>query len=166
MKLLRNLFIFHRHDARQHFQQRDLRPKAVKDGGEFYSNRSRPDDRQRFGNFGKVENFDVGEDELRVRLQPGEHARFRSGGDDDVLGFHRLNAFFATYFDVACAFDGSEALDPFDLVLLHQELDALGMFGDDAILPLDDLRIIQPRILALDTVRLRTEKVLPYVSRV
>ena len=42
------------------------------------------------------------------------------------------------------------ALDPVHLVLLHQELDAFGVLGDDLVLALDDLGIIEARVVAED----------------
>ena len=47
---------------------------------------------------------------------------------------------FASDFDAALALERGEALDPLDLVLAHQELDALGVLVDDAVLALDHLR--------------------------
>ena len=43
-----------------------------------------------FGTLGQVQNLNVGENELGIGFQAGEHARFRAGGDNDVLGFDGL----------------------------------------------------------------------------
>ena len=46
-----------------------------------------------FGTAVQVQDLDVGEDEFGVGLQAGQHARFRAGGDQDVLRFEGLRAF-------------------------------------------------------------------------
>src|SRR5207248_1825786 len=92
--------------------------------------------------------------------QARQHARFRSGGDDDVLRLDDL----AGDFNLPGALERRPALDPFDLVLLHQELNALSVLRDDAVLAIDDLRVIEAWILALDAVLLRMQKVLPDVG--
>ena len=55
-------------------------------------------------------------------------------------------------FDLAGAGQAAVALDHVDLVLLHQELDALGVLGDDLVLAVEHQREIQARILAVDAV--------------
>ena len=56
-----------------------------------------------FGTAVQVQNFDVGQDEFGIGLQPGQHARFRAGGDQDILRLERLRAFVALDFDLAAA---------------------------------------------------------------
>ena len=62
--------------------------------------------------------------------------------------------------------DRAVALDPVDLVLLHQELDALGVLGDDLVLAIEHHGVIQPRILAVDAVFAGVQEVLPDIGRV
>ena len=60
-------------------------------------------------------------------VTPGSARGLRAGGDDDVLGVERaLGAVLGRDLDLAGAGDAARALDPLDLVLLEQELDALG----------------------------------------
>ena len=92
LQFLGNIFVFHRHDARQHLYQGYFGAKTVEDGGELHAHRAGADDRQALGNLGEVEDLDVGEDESRVGLEAGQHARFRAGGDDDILRLHGLHA--------------------------------------------------------------------------
>jgi len=106
------------------------------------TNGSGADDRERLRDGGHLEDFDVGEDGI-VRGESGQHAGFGAGGDEDVLGFERLSAFGAFDLDFAAAFDGAEACDDVDLVLLHEELDALGVLGDDFVFAVDGLGVVE-----------------------
>ena len=90
--------------------------------------------------FGTVVRFRIS---ILVRIRsgsgckPGQHARFRAGGDDDVARFQGLRTLRALHFDAPAALQPGVALDPLDLVLAQQELDALGVLVDDAVLLVD-----------------------------
>ena len=108
--------------------------EAVEDGGELDAHRARADDRERSS--GPRCRFRISmlvRMRLGVGLKPGQHARFRAGGDDDVLRFERARRRpplrTSTW---PRALQRGVALDPLHLVLLQQELDALGVLGDDA----------------------------------
>ena len=77
--------------------------------------------------------------------KPGQHARFRAGGENDVLRFQRLHAGVRFHFDFAAALQRGEARDPLHLGPLQQEVDALGMLVDDSILAVLHLGIIEAR---------------------
>ena len=77
--------------------------------------------------------LEIGPDQLLVRLDAGQHARPRAGGDDDVLGliaagrkraFRRL-ALARLHRDLAGRVDRRLAPDDLNLVLLHQKTDAV-----------------------------------------
>ena len=72
--------------------------------------------------------------------------------------------------EVTSSFPGTrqaaETLDHVDLVLLHQEVDALGVLGDDLVLAVEDQREIQARIFAMDAVFDGVLEMLPNVGRV
>ncbi len=77
--------------------------------------------------------LEIGPDQLLVGLDAGQHARPRAGRDDDVLGlirarperaFRRL-ALAGLHRDLAGRVDRRLAPDHRDLVLLHQEADAV-----------------------------------------
>ena len=69
-----------------------------------------------------------------IDLDARHAARRRSGGDDDFLaGAQRLRVAFE-HLDAAVAGQARGALDPVDLVLLEEVLDALRQAADDPIL--------------------------------
>ena len=71
---------------------------------------------------------------LPIELDPRHAARLRSGGDDDLLpGGQRLLVALGDL-DLAAAGEPAAALDPGDLVLLEQQLDAAGEALDDLVL--------------------------------
>ena len=96
--------------------------------------------------FGTVVRFRIS---MLVRMncgsgcKPGQHARFRAGGDDDVLRLEGLRAAVSALTSTLPPPLASRALDPLDLVLLHQELDALGVLGDDPVLAVVDQRQVE-----------------------
>ncbi len=106
---------------------------------------------------------------VRVRLQSGKHARFRAGGDDDIFGLECLDAGFRFHFHLQRAAtralqNGRIALHPVDLVLLHQELDALGMLRDDLVFAIQHLGVIELRVFALDPLVGGVHEVFPQVG--
>ena len=101
LEFLRDFFIFNGDEARQHLEDGDFGSEAVEYRCELDSHRARSDDEHGFRDGGEVENFDVGEDRFRVGLEAGEHAGFRAGRDDDVLGFEGLRVFAVGHFDLA-----------------------------------------------------------------
>ena len=88
------------------------------------------------------------------------------GGQHDVLGFQDLLAAVGGDFDLAGTGQAAVALDPVDLVLLHQVLDALGVLGDDLVLAVEHQGEIEARILAMDPVFFRVQEALPNVGGV
>ena len=87
------------------------------------------------------ENFDVGQDAV-VGLQAGQHLGLGAGGQNDVLrldlaDFGRSRRHFdGVHAVLRRAGQPAIALDARDLVLLHQEVEALGVLGDDGVLAL------------------------------
>ena len=73
-------------------------------------------------------------------FEAGKHARFRAGGDDDVLRFERLRAAgLGLHLHLAAALQRGVAGDALHLVSLQQHLDALGVLVDDLVLAIVDL---------------------------
>ena len=114
-----------------------------------------------FRDSAQVEDFDVGEDAFGVGLEPGKQAGLGAGGEDDVLGGERLGALVRLHFDLGCAVQHGAPFDDFHFVLLHEEVDALGVLGDDLVLVVDDLGEIEAGIVAGDAVGGGVQEVLP-----
>ena len=83
-QFLRDFFIFHRNQARQHFDDRDFAIERTIDRSELHAHRARSDDHQRLRNFFQAEDFDVGQNAV-VGFKAGQHAGFGTGGENDVL---------------------------------------------------------------------------------
>ena len=71
---------------------------------------------------------------LRSISMPGHAARLRAGRDDDLLARGERLLLPLGDLDLALAGQPSAALDPVDLVLLEQQLDAAGEALDDLVL--------------------------------
>src|SRR5664279_1836906 len=146
-QLLRDLFVLHRHVARQHFEDGHVCAKRLVDAGELDAHGAGADHDQRLRNAVEAENFDVAQDAV-VRLEPGEHACYRAGRENHGLGSDGGLAAFALDLDGVNAVLGragqlAVALDHRDFVLLHQELQALGVLVDDALLALLNARPVE-----------------------
>ena len=141
-QFLGDFFVFDRDQARQHFDEGDFRAEGTEDGSEFDAHRAGADNHQGLGNLLERENLDIGQD-LVAGLEAGKHAGFRAGAEDYVFGFDLRT------FAVGGDLDGQHTVlrragqlavspDGFDFVLLHQELETLGVLGHDLRLALLD----------------------------
>ena len=111
-----------------------------------------------------IQDLDVGQDALGVRLEAGNHARFRASGEDDVLGFERLDAAFGVDLHCARAGEFGVALDDVDFVLLHEKVDTFGVLADDLVLASADQGPIEARVFALDALVGGMSEVFPDVG--
>src|SRR5438270_500844 len=68
-QLLRDLFVFERHEPRQEFDERRLRAEARIDGGELRPDRARPDDDERLRHLFEFEYVVGVDDALAVGLE-------------------------------------------------------------------------------------------------
>ena len=93
-----------------------------------------------FGTSRKCDRFVARDDALAIDLDARHAARRRSGRDDDLLARAQRLRLALEDIDAAVAGQPRRPLDPVDLVLLEQELDALGQPADDAVLPRLHLR--------------------------
>ena len=73
-------------DLRQHLDDRHLDAHGAVEGGELDADGARAHDEQRFRHRRRHHRLEIGPDQLAVRLDAGQRARPRAGGDDDVLG--------------------------------------------------------------------------------
>jgi hypothetical protein len=87
----------------------------------------------------QMDRFITGDDPLVIDLDARHAARCRSGGDDDLARLERL-LFPVGDLDRAAAGEPGRPLDPGDLVLLEQELDALREPAHDLVLACVHLR--------------------------
>jgi hypothetical protein len=135
LDLLRGIRVLDGEDVGHHLDQRDLRSEGGEDVGELTADGARADDDDRLGRFLEEQRLVGGDDGLLVQLEPDlrQPLHARAGGDDDgllrvvllLLPVGRLHA------DGVLAGELRGALDPGDLVLLEQELDALGVLVAD-----------------------------------
>src|ERR1019366_9549553 len=118
------------------------------------------------GNGREVEDLDIGEDEIGVGREAGQHAGLRTGGDDDVSGFERLDPGIRLHFNLAVALERGIAGDALDLGAFEQHGDAARVLGDNAILARLHLGVIEARVLALDAFLIRVDEALPDIGGV
>ena len=88
-QLLRNLFVFHRNVARQHFQNGHIRAERFVNAGELHAHRARANDDQRLGNIVQAQHLDVGQDAI-IGLHSRQHARYRASRKNHVLRLDRF----------------------------------------------------------------------------
>ena len=166
LQFLGDVLVLHRHHAGQHLDHGDVGAETLEDGGELHAHGARADDEQALGDGGEVQDLDVGEDELGVGGEAGDHARLAAGGNDDVFGFERLHAGLGPDFHLAAALQRGEARDAFHLGAFEQHLDALGVLVDDAVLALLHLGVIEARVFDVDAVGFGVDEVLPDIGGV
>ena len=120
-------------DLRQHLDHGDVGAHGVEERRELDADRAGTDHQQRFRHPLRHHRLKIGPDQFLVGLQPRQHARPGAGGEDDVLGLigalaqRALRRFDGglLHRDLAGRIDRGLAPDHRDLVLLHQEADAV-----------------------------------------
>ena len=134
-ELFGDLLILDRQQLRQHFDDGGLGAETREDRSELASHRAGADDEHRLRHFLQQKNVIGVDDALAVGLDVRQVARHRAHGQNDVLRRQAPGLLsFGDDFDDAAIGDASEAGEAFDLVLLEQELDALGILVDDRLL--------------------------------
>ncbi len=141
-QLLRNFLVFHGNHAGQELDDGDFGAEGAEQGAELHAHRARANDDQRLGHLLHGQDFDVGEN-AAVGLEAGQHFGLGAGGEDDVLGLDLADfAGRVAYLDgmhvaLRRAGEPAKALEPGDLVLLHQEVETLGVLDDDGVFALE-----------------------------
>jgi hypothetical protein len=140
-QFLGNFLVLDRNHARQKLDDGHLSAEGAEERAELHAHRARANDDQRLGHPLQSQNFDVGED-AAVCLQPRQHLGLGAGGQNHVSGLHVRDGFAVGDFDRMYAFQRragqpSKSHDPRNLVLLHQEVQALGVLGDDGVFALE-----------------------------
>ena len=165
-QFLRDFFVFHGNQPRQHFDDRDLAIERAIDRSELDSDRSCANNHKRLRNLFQAENFDVGEHAV-AGFEAGKHAGFRASGENDVLRLEMAGLVVVHDFDgehaiLRGAGQLAVALHGLDFILLHQELEALGVLGHDLRLAILDRGPVQlARVHALDAEFLGVFQVIP-----
>ena len=107
-------------DLVEKFDHRDLGAEPPPHRAELEPDHAAADHDQVLGHLRQLQRAGRIDDPLLVDLDARQRSDRRAGGDDDVLRAHRAVADL----DRVRAFEARVALEPFDLVLLEQELDA------------------------------------------
>ena len=104
---------------------------------------------------------------LAVHRQVGKGARSVAAGDDDVVGGDLLGAAIVPgQRQRGRIEEGRRAHQDRDLVLLHQEFDALGVLRDDTVFALHHLRKIERGLVDGDAFIARMGGEVPHVGGV
>ena len=133
-QLLADVLILQRQDRVHELHQGHLGAQAGEDGRELHADGAGAQDHQVAGQLREVQDVVAGDDAHAIRLEAGDVLGGRPRGQDDALGLVRL----ALHLHATAAQQAAEALQHGHLVLLHEELDALGVLQHDAVLALDD----------------------------
>src|SRR5450759_87728 len=128
-----NLVVLDRQDLRQHLDHRQLSAERAVERGKLDADGAGADHQQRLRNAGRRHGLKVSPHQFLVRLQAGQHARPRAGGDDDVFGLigagwkrtFRRFAFGGLHRDLAGCVDRGFAPDDRHFILFHEEADAV-----------------------------------------
>ena len=149
LELLLDLGIHARGDVVKEFDDLHLCTQTLVDGAHLEPDHARADDDHLLRHLRQGQRAGRIHDHTAVVVHG--HVRTRNAGhfgarrDDDVLGVIGLVADL----DLALFGDGGPALQPVDLVLLEQELDALGVLADDVVLVGQHLFPVDRRRFAL-----------------
>ena len=127
-QLLGDRLVLGRHHPVEELHDRHVDAEVLHHVGELDADRARAADDDRAGQV-LVEDLLLVGDDVLADLHAGQHPHGRTGGDDQVVeGVRRGAALVVLDVDVVAAGERAPAVDLGDLVLLHQEVDAL----DDA----------------------------------
>ncbi len=126
-------------DARQGFEDGDLRAERIVYGREFDADRTCADDDQSFRDFRQFQDRAVGQDRFVIGLDARQCPRFRAAHEQNVGGLNLgLLAVFLDA-DAARPFIAAPTLHPFHFIFFEQELDALGVLFYDFVFARKDI---------------------------
>ncbi len=131
----------------------DRRAEPAPDRAELEADHAAADHDEVPGHLGDAQRADVREDALLVEPEERQLHRHGAGGDDHVarpVGGH--GAVEGLHLDRVAGLERPEALGPGDLVLLEEELDALGVLRDDVVLALHHAREVEREAGEIDAV--------------
>src|SRR5690606_12607850 len=151
LELLGHVGVFDRHEAIQQLDDGHLGAHLMIEVGELHADRAGAADHEPLRRLLLEQSLAIRDDLLPVDGQRRDLAGTSTGGNDDMLRLDRLLLADGLAIHVGRGFDRNFALagqaampeEDVDLVLLHQELDALVHLVGHAPTPLDDLREIR-----------------------
>src|SRR5690606_13895429 len=139
-----DLLVLYRHDAVDGFNDRHLGAQGPVEAGELNADGPRANDHEGLGQFLRRQGVAIGPDLVAIGLEPDlrQGAGAGADGQHDGLGFDRARAAGLQSHDdlrrSGAFLEFGRALDDLDLVLLHQEADALIQLLGHAARALDD----------------------------
>src|SRR6185437_2631627 len=144
LELPRDLAIHAGQDAIEKFDHGDLGAEPVPDRAELEPDHARADNQELAGDLVQRQRAGRRHDALLIDFDALQPCNVRAGGDHDVLGLDELRlAIRARDFDLAGTENLALAVNDVDLVLLHQELDALDVAVDALLLEVHHGRQIE-----------------------
>ena len=146
LELFCHFAVHARQDAVEKLDHGDFRAETMPHRAEFEADHAGADDQEARRHLVERQRAGGRHDPLLVDLDALQPRNIGAGGDDDIFGLDRLRLAVATgHFDLAGAEDLAGTADDFDLVLLHQELDALDVTVDALLLEVHHGRQIELR---------------------
>ena len=140
-------------NPRQILEHGHVRAEAIPHRTEFETDRAGADDGEPLGDFGVLQRFGAGADDLAVDLDAAKVRRLASSGDDDVLGLNlALFAARRRHLNPIGREQLSVAAKDLDLVLAHQPIHALSERFDDLRFPSHHRGEVGPHAVELDAV--------------
>src|ERR1700730_10776981 len=135
LELFGDFALHARQEAVEKFHHGALRAEPVPHRAELEPDHAGADDQHFLGHPVERQRTGRRHDALLVDLGAFQPRDIGAGGDDDVFGLEQLRlAVAARHLDLAGAEDPARAADDVDLVLLHQEFDALDVAVDALLL--------------------------------
>ena len=130
-------------DAVEEFDHHDLGTEPVPHRAELEPDHAGADDQQFLRHLFERQRAGRRHDALLVDLDALQPRDVRAGGDHDVPGLDRLRLAVGGHLDLAGAKNFAGAFQDVDLVLLHQEVDALDVAVDALLLEIHHRRQIE-----------------------
>ncbi len=161
--LLGDLAVHAGEDLVEELDHRHLGAEPPPHRSELDADVAAADHHHRLRHLGQRQRPGGADDPFLVDLDPRQRRHVGTGGDQDVLGLERsgLAAVGRRHRHLVGGGDRSRSDQVVDLVLLEQELDALGEVADDAFLALHHRRQVDLQARDLDPVRRRTPRPRP-----
>ena len=145
-----DLLVLHRQHAVQHFDHRHLGAQRAVEAGELDADGAGADDEQRFGKGWRHHRLAIGPDPLAVGLHARKGAGARAGGEHDVLRGDLVGLAVLRHRQLALAGELRVARDDGDLVLLHQEGDAVRQLLRHLARAFDDLGDVELHVVGAE----------------